>query len=91
LHINVEYQVFTLGYSGIQRTPVCAVIIAEHFGILQELAKCNALFKFRARDKVIAFPAALVSAGGTCGVGDREFQAGDVRQQPGDQRGFTRP
>src|SRR5882762_2414383 len=67
-----------------------AVVIAEHFRVLEKFTPLHHPLKFCARNKVILFTVLFAPARKTGSVGDREIKVGNQLEEFRNQRGFTR-
>ena len=90
LHVDFQDNVETFALQCLQTAEAGAIVIAEHIGMFEEFAFTYHALKFGRADKIIMFAVPLAFARGTGGMGNGNTDIGVSRQQPRNQRGFTR-
>src|SRR6516164_7734314 len=66
------------------------VIVAEDFGVFEELTACNASFEFRTVDKVVSLAVYLVATRLPRGVGDGKRKSFVCSHEAGNERRLPR-
>src|SRR5215472_3651140 len=88
LNVNIEQQVLALGGGFGEEAARGSVIVAENFGMLQELTAGNHFLKFGSRDEEVFAAILLATPRSPRGVGDRKFKVEDETAQFIGERGL---